>query len=115
MIDFDKDTGFTQRVLGALSARSKMAMHNIANQNTTGFKRYEVNFENLLAEAQDHDRALETVEYEVVRDMSGKPGHNNVVLMEELALLGKTALLQDVMTRRLGGYASKMNKAIFGR
>lgn len=115
MIDFDKDTAFTQRVLSALTARSKMALHNIANQNTKGFKRYEVRFEDLLAEAKSGDRDLAEVEHEVVRDTSGRPGKNNVVLMEELALLGKTALLQDVMTRRLGGYASHINKAIFGR
>ncbi len=115
MIDFDKDTAFTQQVLSALTARSKMALHNIANQNTKGFKRYEVRFEDLLADATKKGDELHSVQHKIVRDTSGNAGQNNVVLMEELSLLGKTSLLQDAMTRRIGGYTSKLNKAIFGR
>ena len=115
MIDFDKDTAFSQRVLNALTARSKMTLHNIANQDTDGFKRYEVRCEDLLAEAEEKGKGLDEAQFEIVRDDSGEPGQNNVVLMDELALLGKTALLHDVMTRRLGGYAKFINKAIFGR
>ena len=100
---------------GALTARSKMALHNIANQNTKGFKRYEVRFEDLLGEASKRGKDLASVKHEVVQDKSGLPGLNNVVLMEELALLGKTSLLHDAMTRRIGGYTAKLNKAIFGR
>ncbi|MCR9246675.1 MAG: hypothetical protein NXI31_16705 [bacterium] len=114
-MDFDKDTAFTQQVVSALSARTKMAMHNIANQNTEGFKRFEVRFEDMLDDATRRGKKLEEVEYEIVRDMSGDPNHNNVVLMDELALLGKTALLHDVMTKRIGGYTKNINKAIFGR
>ena len=115
MIDFEKDLSFTSRVLDALSARTKMSLHNIANQNTKGFKRYEVKFEELLQKASKKGKELETIEHQVVQDSSGLAGMNNVVLMDEMALLGKTALLHDVMTKRLGGYTSKINKAIFGR
>ena len=115
MINFDRDTAFTERVLDALTARGKMALHNIANQSTRGFKRYEVRFEELLDRAERDAKPLSSVQHRVARDTSGPPGVNNVVLMEELALLGKTALLHDVMTRRLGGYAQRLNKAIFGR
>ena len=45
MIDFDRDTAFTQRLLDALDARAKASLHNIANQNVPGFKRQEVRFE----------------------------------------------------------------------
>ena len=30
-------------------------------------------------------------------------------------MLGKTSLLHDVMTRRVGSYFATINKAIFGR
>ena len=40
---------------------------------------------------------------------------HSVVVMEELALLGKTSILHDYMARRAGGYFSFINKAIFGR
>lgn len=115
MFDFDKDIAFTTKVLDALTARSKLALHNIANQDTKGFKRYEVRFEDFLRDAQREGKPLGEVEHQVVRDTSGDPGVNNVVLMDELALLGKTALLHDAMTRRLGNYTSVLNKAIFGR
>jgi flagellar basal body rod protein FlgB len=115
MIDFDHDTAFTQRMLDVLNRRTKAALHNIANQNVPGFKRYEVRFEDLLREAAAKGRDEDSVEPEVVRDMSGPPGVNNVVLMEELSMLGKVQLLHDVMTRRAGGYFQTLNKAILGR
>lgn len=119
MIDFDRDTAFTQKMLDVLTARTKACMHNVANQNVAGFKRYEVRFEEKLRAAEaagrDIDENLGKIEPETHRDLSGPPGINNVVLMEELAILGKTQLLHDVMTRRAGSYFSTLNKAIFGR
>lgn len=115
MIDFDHDTAFTQRMLDVLSRRAKASLHNIANQNTPGFKRYEVRFEDLLKQAQEKGEDVDAVEPVVRRDESGAPGVNNVQLMEELSILGKTSLLHDVMTRRAGSYFSTLNKAIFGR
>lgn len=115
MIDFDRDTAFTQKMLDVLSARTKATMHNVANQNVEGFKRYEVRFEDQLRAAEASGADISQVEPETRRDLSGPPGVNNVVLMEELAILGKTQLLHDVMTRRAGSYFATLNKAIFGR
>jgi flagellar basal-body rod protein FlgB len=115
MIDFDRDTAFTQKMLDVLSARTKATMHNVANQNVPGFKRYEVRFEEQLRAAEAAGGDISKVEPETHRDVSGPPGINNVVLMEELAILGKTQLLHDVMTRRAGSYFATLNKAIFGR
>lgn len=115
MIDFDRDTAFAQRMLDVLSRRAKACLHNVANQNVPGFKRYEVRFEDLLRDAAAKGEDVNEVEPVVRRDTSGPPGVNNVVLMEELSLLGKTSLMHDVMTRRMGSYFSNLNKAIFGR
>jgi flagellar basal body rod protein FlgB len=115
MIDLDHDTAFQQRMLDVLGARARATLHNIANQHVEGFKRYTVRFEDLLRDAQDKGQDLASVEPETQRDQSGPPGENNVVLMEELATLNKTTLLQEVMTRRIGGYFSTLNKAIYGR
>ena len=89
--------------------------HNIANQHVEGFKRYSVRFEDMLRDAQNNGQDLASVEPVTERDESGPPGQNNVVLMDELATLNKTSLLQDVMTRRIGGYYATINKAILGR
>ena len=115
MIDIDGDTAFTHNTLRALSARSKAAIHNIANQNVPGFKRYTVSFEDKLREAVEAGKEEGSVVAAVERDTSGPPGENNVVLMEELALLGKTSIMHDYMARRAGGYFSFINKAILGR
>ncbi|MBL9077469.1 MAG: hypothetical protein JNL08_08200 [Planctomycetes bacterium] len=115
MLDFDGDTAFQQRLLDVLARRSKAVLHNIANQDVPGFKRYQVRFEDLLREARAKGADEKAVEPVVERDLSGPPGVNNVVLMEELSLLGKTALLHDVMSRRVGSYFATLNKAIAGR
>lgn len=115
MIDFDRDTAFTQKLLDVLGARTKAALHNVANQHVDGFKRYEVRFEDLLRDAESSGAGIDSVEPVTQRDESGPAGQNNVVLMEELAILGKTSLLHDVMTRRAGSYFATLNKAILGR
>jgi len=115
MIEFDRDIAFQRRMLDALDARTKASLHNIANQNVAGFKRYVVRFEDVLQEAQRDGAPTEAIEPFTERDQSGPPTQNNVVLMEELAILGKTQLMHDVMTRRVGSYFSTLNKAVFGR
>ena len=115
MINVDGDTAFTHNTLNALSTRTKAAIHNIANQNVPGFKRYVVRFEELLREAVESGGDEGGVKAEITRDESGAPGENNVVLMDELALIGKASLLHDYMARRAGGYFSHINKAILGR
>lgn len=115
MIDSNSDTAFTHHTLDALTRRTKAAIHNIANQNVDGFKRYTVRFEDKLREAIDAGEGEGAVEATVERDTSGEAGANNVVLMEELALLGKTQIMHDFMLRRASGYFSSINKAIQGR
>lgn len=115
MIDFDRDTALMQKLLAALDARAKTVMHNIANQNTVGFKRYEVRFEDLLKERLAEGGSAADVEPVVVRDESGEPGQNNVTLVEETALLDKTKLMHEFATRRMGSYFGTLNKAVFGR
>ena len=53
MIDSNSDTAFTHHALDAMTRRTKAAIHNIANQNVEGFKRYTVSFEDQLREAID--------------------------------------------------------------
>lgn len=115
MINFDRETAFTHKVLDAIAVRTRVAMHNMANQNVPGYKRYQVRFEELLRNASERDRPLHEVEPVVERDLSGAPGQNNVSLMEEMAVLEKTRLLHDLFTRRAGGFFSHVNRAIFGR
>lgn len=115
MIDFVGDTAATHRVLDALSARTKVAMHNVANANTPGFKAYRVRFEELLQKAHQSGGDPGEVQPEVYRDQSGELTENNVDLMDELAMLDKVRLVHDLFTRRAAGYFSHLNAAIRGR
>ena len=114
MIDFDKGLGVSTRVLDALAVRAKVILHNIANQNTPGYKRYTVSFEDRLRAAHEAKQD-ETEVYPVVsRDTSGARGQNNVSPMEELGTLEKVKMLQEIFTRRVGSYFQHLNKAIRG-
>lgn len=115
MIDFDRDTALTARMLDALDVRAKAVLQNIANQNVPGFKRYVVRFEDVLKQRLDDGGDVAGVAPVVERDTSGPPGQNNVSLVDETTLLDKTRLLQDFVTRRAGSYFGNLNRAIFGR
>ena len=115
MFDFIGDTDSTQRVLDGLVTRSKVILHNLANQNTPGYKAHRVRFEELLRKATESGKPLGEVRPEIIRDNSGQPGTNNVSAMEELALLDKVRILHDIFTRRAAGYFRHMNAAIRGR
>jgi flagellar basal-body rod protein FlgB len=114
MIDFDKGLDVGARVLDATATRTKVILHNIANQNTPGYKAYRVSFESQLRDAHEQGRDLADVHPVVMRDESGTPGQNNVSLQEELALLEKVTMLHELFTRRVGGYFRHLNKAIRG-
>jgi hypothetical protein len=115
MIGFDADLAVTNSVLDAMAVRAKVILHNLANQNTPGFKRYEVRFESLLREAHARGDRGRRVDAVVERDMSGPPGVNNVSLLEELALLDKVHLVDDVFGKRAASYFRQLNRAIAGR
>ena len=114
-MNFAQETAFTHRVLDALSMRSKVAMHNIANQNTPGYKRYYVSFEEQLQQATKAGKPAGEVHPLVSRDTSGRPSENNVSVYDELSTLEKVKLIHEVFTKRLGGYFRHLNKAIYGR
>src|SRR5262245_47999666 len=115
MVDFEDPTlAAAQRELRALDLRAKVAMHNIANQNTPGFKRYYVSFEERLREAH-RTGGTEEIEPEVLRDERGPKGLNNVALLDEQTTLEKVRLMNDLVSRRLGGYFARLNRAILGR
>lgn len=115
MIDFERDTSLTGKMLDALDLRVRTSMHNIANQNTPGYKRQYVRFEDMLKERIADGKPLTGLEPVVERDMSGAPEQNTVSIVDETATLEKARLLYDVMSRRAGSYFKLMNSSIFGR
>ena len=114
-MDLGQDTSFAHKVLDAVAVRSKVVMHNLANEGTPGFKKYVVEFEDQLRAELKGDKDFSSISPEVTRDESGTPGQNNVSEFDEMAILEKTRALHEIFTKRIGGYFSSMNKAIFGR
>lgn len=115
MFDGERGLAVSRRILDAMALRAKVIAHNVANQNTVGFKRFEVVFEERLRQAHARGEPTAQVAAEVRRDTSGEPGVNNVSVADELATLEKVRLLADVFSRRVGGYLRTMKKVIYGR
>ncbi len=114
MFEVGTDTTFSHRVLDAISLRTRVAMHNLANKNTAGFKRYDVRFEDELREVIRGDRDLQTVYPRLEHDTSGSPGVNNVSEFDEVAIMEKARALHEIFSKRIGGYFNNINKAIKG-
>jgi len=112
MLELGKRFEENMRVLDAMAMRANAIAHNIANQNTPGFKRFEVVFEEQLR-AKGADATEVTPRLR--RDMSGPPGTNNVVVTHELAEFDKVRLIYDLFSRRVAGQLAQMNRAIGAR
>lgn len=115
-MDVGQDLGTVQRVLDLMQVRARVAVHNLANQNTPGFKAYGFDFEEALrraTESQGPD-AQESVPVRIEQDRSGAPTENTVDAFVELNALTKVRLLQDVYSRRAAGHFDRMRQAIRG-
>ena len=115
MLELGKKFDATMGVLDAMAMRASVIAHNVANQNTPGFKRFEVVFEEGLRAAKGRGAADDSVVATVRRDASGLAGANNVNVTNELADLEKVRLLYDLFSRRAAGQLAQLNRAILGR
>ncbi len=114
MQDLGQDITVEQRMLDAMALRARVALHNLANQDTPGFKRSTVRFEEHLAQALQRGEQASAVQPRIVRDDSGTPGQNNVDAMDELKTLFEARLLQDLFARRVKGHFDRLRMAIGG-
>ncbi len=118
MANFGRMFGFTSamdRVLGAMSARQAILSDNIANVNTPGFKRSDVDFRavadqvfrDLPESSQRAQLRRSTGGPRVVTDHSStmRNDGNNVDMEREMALLAETTIryntLVEYVSRRL--------------
>ena len=112
MIDLDADLGLSGRVLDAMAVRARAVLHNVANQNTPGFKRYVVSFEDELRRVTEDGGDPRAVLPTVTRDTSGPAHQNNVSVVEEMALFDKVRLVYELFSQRVGSRITKLNRAI---
>ena len=125
---FGGDTFVAQtRALDAASLRQQVIAHNLANANTPGFKRQEVQFENQLSralEARNSPTAgasgfnrMDSVTPRVVtlNSTSERTDGNNVDMEAENVLLAENTLRYEALTQSVGGYFSALKTVINGR
>ncbi|HUT61432.1 MAG TPA: flagellar basal body rod protein FlgB [Phycisphaerae bacterium] len=102
--------------LRAASLRQTVIANNIANLNTPGFRRAEVQFENLLAKAlrSGGDVRPQDIRPLVVKAASAAVGPNgsNVDLDTEVGELIKNSMLTKTYFRLLGKLMQQMELAI---
>jgi len=105
------------RLLGASELRAKVLSANVANQNTPGYTRSDVKFEELLQDAARRGpAALRSVEPEVAPDMVSlaRPDGNNVTLELEMNAMRENRLLYETYASILQGHFNMMRSAITG-
>ena len=93
------------RLLSAAELRSRVISANIANQNTPGYRRQEVQFESLLSDAMKRGAGAGKVLATISEDTEtpARPDGNNVNLEIELNTLRQNRLLFETYASILEG------------
>lgn len=105
------------RLISAADVRHRAISQNIANVNTAGYRRLEVDFERLLADELNGKAKSASPASPVVRESTHLPVRadgNNVDLGLEIGELNRNSLLQQSYLRVLGFNLEQMRLAIDG-
>jgi flagellar basal-body rod protein FlgB len=98
---FDTTDLVLERGLQGASLRQQVLSNNLANANTAGFKRSDVDFQSTLAQAIDANdpSSLENVSFSPQTDTTSvmQADGNNVDVDQEMASLGENATMYESM------------------
>ncbi|MCZ6597910.1 MAG: flagellar basal body rod protein FlgB [Planctomycetota bacterium] len=108
------ETELIYRLLAAASLRAKVIAGNIANQNTPGYKRRDVRFDDALHTALASGMSIKDIQPEVFvdHDSPARPDGNNVSLENELSAIGRSRLLYETYATILAGHFELMRASI---
>ena len=117
MIDIDKSLGFYETVLRGVATRQRITAHNIANQNTPGYRSKELRFEEILGDAVKRGSDLRGVEFKArkVGNLPVKANGNDVNLEREWMSMESNKLHHDLFTRAAGSALRGLINAIRSR
>lgn len=103
-----------QGLMSASMRRAEVLSHNIANQNTPGFQRQYVRFEELLREAYESGKDPTAVRPQIEVDTitPSRPDGNNVTLESEMNSLRQNRLLYDAYAAILAGRFEVLRSSI---
>ena len=106
------------RLISASEQRQQVISHNIANVNTPGYRRLELDFESALAEEiRRGSPTAGPAATPTVRETPGLPARldgNNVDIDVEMGKLTKNALLQQVYLQLMSTDMNQMRRAMEG-
>ena len=108
-------TELLARLLASTELRARVISSNLANQNTPGYVRREVHFEEHLAEAMKSGRRnLARIQPQVDLDRlsPARPDGNNVTLELELNAMRENRLLYETYASMLKSHMSMLEAAI---
>jgi flagellar basal-body rod protein FlgB len=107
-----------RQMMGASHLRHQVVSHNLANINTPGYHRKDVDFEGRLGEllrAGDSSVNELTPRVFEVEGLPERADGNNVDVDREIGQLNKNALLYQTWSQILASRVSMMRSAIDGR
>lgn len=116
-----------EKALSALWQRQQTISHNIANEDTPGYKAKRLNFESILkSELNRADRAdlsktesmdlisrIRPVEYEL-DNIGGRADGNNVVIDNEYVEMQRLNIQYAALEQRINGHYSTLKYVISG-
>jgi flagellar basal-body rod protein FlgB len=116
---FDVSTVALERALAGSALRQQVLSNNIANANTPGFRRSDVDFKSALADALGDDEAAESVgqvTFGVDADASGATRFDgsNVDVDREMAALAENSLDYQAISTTLRARLRMLETAISG-
>ncbi len=103
------------RLMSASSKRAEVTANNLANQNTPGFKRQTVDFEDqLLAEIRRGGSNLESVQPSVNEDKTSpaRADGNNVSMELEMSTMNQNRLMYETYAAVLAGRMEMIRTSI---
>lgn len=99
-----------ERAMESYSLRQKVTASNIANADTPGYKRHEVQFEDMLQKAQQSEgvSGMKKVTPSIVKT------DENVLLEDEMIEMADTQIRVQVVTRSLRHHFTLLRNGITG-
>jgi flagellar basal-body rod protein FlgB len=117
-VSVDPSSQILCKMLDLTAARQRVLAHNLANLDTPGFTRSDLNFTEELADAvRSGPPSLANLSVEPTLDESTPARYdgNNVQLETELAEMSKNALMYQMSVQALSSRFNIMRMAITGR
>jgi len=113
MPSLDSTQSILEAAMRGAWQRQTLLTNNIANANTPGYLREDVNFQGELSSAMGNEESPEGVSFQPeVQPQVVSPNGNGVSVDQESALLAENGLLYQALTQVLGAHDATLRAAM---